>query len=106
MNVTMTPEMNVEQAQPQKRKVGRPKLTTAERMNRLKILVDSLQEMFGDGPYNREQVVKAAGSNSVGLTLFTSKRNGYGTMTRVQHGLYKIPDEWKTSNFWATWNKE
>lgn len=84
----------------EKKTAGRPKLSRAVELERLKSLVEGLQEKFGPGPYNRKQLQEVAEKNVVGMTLFTSKKKGFGLVTRLNHGSYHIPSTWNVAAPW------
>lgn len=85
----------------EKKKAGRPRLSRATELERLKALVFGLREQFGPGPYTRTQIETVAGKNIVGLTLFTSSKKGFGLETRLNHGLYRVPDKWSDEAPWS-----
>lgn len=78
-------------------KRGRPAL---DRGATLKSFVDELKTKYGTGPYNRVQLATIGDTNQLGLKLFSSKKQGYGNLTRVSHGLYQIPTNWTTDPPW------
>ena len=67
--------------------------------------VTSLSETFGVGGDNkiftRANVEEIGKSNGVGFTMFASRNQGYGKMTRLGQGQYTIPDSWVTGK--APW---
>lgn len=66
--------------------------------------VTSLSETFGGGDnkvFTRANVEEIGKTNGVGFTMFASRNQGYGKMTRLGQGQYTIPDSWVTGK--APW---
>lgn len=80
--------------------MGRPRL---DRNELLKKFVLELKHKCPDSKTFTHADVAAVGkSNQIGFTAFTSKKMGFGKLTRLSHGVYHIPDTWKANAPWAT----